>query len=75
MTGGNWYFSTSYDEPSLPYVLDTVGEGQIVFGSAYPEADSLYPRAVSTLQRRRDISDQAKKKILCDNAKSLFGWH
>jgi aminocarboxymuconate-semialdehyde decarboxylase len=75
MTGGNWYFSTSYDEPSLPYVLQTVGEGQIVFGSAYPEADSLYPRGVSTLQRRQDISDQAKIKILCDNAKSLFGWN
>jgi predicted TIM-barrel fold metal-dependent hydrolase len=75
MTGGKWYFATSYDEPSLPYVLQAIGEGQIVFGSAYPEADSLFPRAVATLQGRRDVSDQAKRKILCDNAKGLFGWN
>lgn len=75
VSGGNWYFSTSYDEPSLPYILQTVGEGQVVFGSAYPEADSLFPRAVATLQRRQDISEQAKRRILSDNAKALFGFN
>lgn len=74
MSGGNWYFASTYNEQSLPYVLETVGEGQIVFGSAYPDADSLFPGAVSTLQQRGDISQNAKKRILCDNAKVLFGW-
>jgi predicted TIM-barrel fold metal-dependent hydrolase len=74
MTGGNWYFATSYNEQSLPYVLETVGEDQIIFGSAYPEADSLFPGAVSSVSERRDVSDQAKKKILAENAKALFGW-
>ena len=74
MTGGNWYFATTYNEQSLPYVLQTVGEGQVIFGSAYPEADSLFPGAVASIRERRDISDQAKKKILAENAKTLFGW-
>jgi predicted TIM-barrel fold metal-dependent hydrolase len=74
ITGGNWYFATTYKEQSLPYVLETVGENQIVFGSAYPEADSLFPEAVSSIRARMDISDQAKKKILAENAKALFGW-
>jgi predicted TIM-barrel fold metal-dependent hydrolase len=74
ITGGNWYFATTYDEQSLPYVLETVGESQIIFGSAYPEADSLFPNAVSSVRERRDLSEQAKKKILAENPKALFGW-
>ena len=74
ITGGNWYFATTYNEQSLPYVLETVGEDQIIFGSAYPEADNLFPDAVSSIRARTDVSDQAKKKILSENAKMLFGW-
>jgi predicted TIM-barrel fold metal-dependent hydrolase len=74
ITAGNWYFATTYPEQSLPYVLETVGEDQIIFGSAYPEADSLFPEAVSSIRARTDVSDQAKKKILGENAKGLFGW-
>jgi aminocarboxymuconate-semialdehyde decarboxylase len=72
--GGNWYFATSYNEQSLPYVLETVGEGQILFGSAYPEADGLYPDAVSRLRQRNDISERAKQRILAQNAQTLFAW-
>jgi predicted TIM-barrel fold metal-dependent hydrolase len=74
LTGGNWFFVTSYNEHSLPYVVETIGENQIVFGSAYPEADSLFPQAAASVRRRGDISEQVKKKILGENAKALFGW-
>lgn len=72
--GGNWYFATTYDEQSLGYILETVGENQILFGSTYPEVDSPFPGAVTNLRQRKDISEQAKRKILADNAKTLFGW-
>ncbi len=72
--GGNWYFASTYDEQSLAYVLETVGEDQILFGSAYPDTDSLSPGAVANLRRRKDISEQAKNKILGQNAKALFNW-
>jgi uncharacterized protein len=74
ITGGNWYFATTYNEQSLPYVLDIIGEDQIIFGSAYPEADSLFPAAVASVSERSDVSEQAKRKILGENAKALFGW-
>jgi predicted TIM-barrel fold metal-dependent hydrolase len=74
IAGGNWYFATTYNEQTLPYVLQTVGEDQIVFSSAYPEADSLFPNAVATVRERTDISEAAKKRILGQNAKALFGW-
>ena len=72
--GGNWYFATAYHEQSLAYVLETIGENQILFGSTYPEVDSPFPDAVANLRQRQDISEQAKRKILADNAKALFGW-
>ena len=72
--GGNWYFASTYEEQSLPFVLETLGENQIFFGSAYPETDSPLPGAVANLRRRKDISEQAKNKILGQNAKALFDW-
>jgi predicted TIM-barrel fold metal-dependent hydrolase len=70
---GNWYYSTTGDEGTLPYVLDCIGDDIVVFGSRYPEADSLFPGAVSSVQTREDISEESKRKILSENAQRLFG--
>jgi predicted TIM-barrel fold metal-dependent hydrolase len=72
--GGNWYFAITHNEQSLAYILETIGENQILFGSSYPEVDSPFPGAVANLRQRKDISEQAKRKILAENAKTLFGW-
>ncbi len=72
--GGNWYFATAYQEQSLAYVLETIGENQILFGSAYPEIDSPFPDAIANLRQRQDISEHVKRKILAENAQTLFGW-
>jgi len=45
-----------------------------LFGSTYPEVDSPFRGAVANLRQRKDISGQAKQKILAENAKTLFGW-
>ena len=60
--GGNWYFASTYDEQSLAYVLETIGENQIFFGSAYPETDSPLPGAVANLRRRKDIPSKPRTK-------------
>ena len=46
----------------------------ILFASDYPHWDGLFPNAVSTLWKRTDISENAKQKILSDNAKRFYGW-
>jgi predicted TIM-barrel fold metal-dependent hydrolase len=56
-------------------VLDRVGEDQILFASDYPHWDGNFPYMVSTLQNRRDISDDAKRKIMYLNALTLYGWN
>jgi uncharacterized protein len=70
---GNWYYSTPGDEGTLAYVLNCIGDNGVVFGSSYPDGDSVFPLAVSSLQARGDISDESKRKILGDNARRLFG--
>jgi predicted TIM-barrel fold metal-dependent hydrolase len=71
---GNWYFTARSNESMLPYVVDTIGADKILFGSCYPDSDGLFPKAVSTLQERSDVSTEAKRKILQENARVLFGW-
>jgi len=46
----------------------------ILFASDYPHWDGLYPNAVSTISKRKDISENAKQKILADNAKKFYRW-
>jgi 2,3-dihydroxybenzoate decarboxylase len=70
---GNWYYSTPGDEATLAYVLDCIGDNGVVFGSSYPEADSAFPTAFSSLKARGDIAVETKRKILSDNAQHLFG--
>ncbi|MCZ6790055.1 MAG: amidohydrolase family protein [Chloroflexi bacterium] len=74
VTHGNWFFATEPGEKMLPYVIERIGNDKIVFGSDYPHWDSMFPHVVSTIRGRKDISDQPKQNILCDNAMRLYGW-
>jgi predicted TIM-barrel fold metal-dependent hydrolase len=74
VTNGTWFFATEPEEKMLPYVIERIGTDKIVFGSDYPHWDSMFPRVVSTIRGRTDISDAQKQNILCDNAMRLYGW-
>ncbi len=71
---GNWFFSAEPEEGMLPYVIERIGEDKILFASDYPHWDGMFPYVVSTIRGRKDISEDAKKKILGDNAKRFYGW-
>ena len=71
---GNWFCSTEPDEHELPHVIESFGADMILFASDYPHWDGLFPNAVSNITKRKDISENAKQKILADNAKKLYGW-
>lgn len=74
MTRGNWFYATEPEEGTLPYVMERVGQDLILFASDYPHWDGNFPYMVSTVRGRKDISEEAKQKILCQNAKRLYGW-
>lgn len=71
---GNWFFATEPEEGMLPYVIERIGEDKILFASDYPHWDGIFPRVVSTIRGRKDISDGAKEKILGKNAARFYGW-
>jgi predicted TIM-barrel fold metal-dependent hydrolase len=70
---GNWYFATEPEEGMLPYVIERIGEDKIFFASDYPHWDGIFPHVVSTIRGRKDISEQAKRKILGENAQRFYG--
>jgi predicted TIM-barrel fold metal-dependent hydrolase len=69
---GNLFFSTEADDVLLPYVIDLVGEDNMVFGSDMPHGDRE-PFVVRKVKERKDISDSAKLKILESNPARLYG--
>jgi hypothetical protein len=71
---GNLFFAAEPEEGMLPYVIERIGEDRILFASDYPHWDGMFPRVVSTIRGRQDLSDSAKRKILGENAKRFYGW-
>jgi predicted TIM-barrel fold metal-dependent hydrolase len=70
MTNGNFFFSAEPVEQALPYVLEHIGEGLVVFASDYPHGGSGF---ADDLLSRKDISEPQKMKILRDNGIRLLG--
>ena len=71
---GNWFFATEPEEETLPYVIERIGDDKILFASDYPHWDGIFPYVVSTIRGRKDISEQAKGRVLGENAKRFYGW-
>lgn len=68
----NVYFSCEVEDEILPYVLGLVGEGQILFGSDMPHGDRER-FAARALAERSDLGAAAKRKILEENPRRLYG--
>jgi predicted TIM-barrel fold metal-dependent hydrolase len=71
LRGGQVYVGCEVDDPLLPHVISLMGEEHLLYGSDIPhgDRDSFTVRA---LQKRDDIPDSAKKKILDDNARRFY---
>ena len=71
---GNLFFALEPEEETVPYVIERIGADKILFASDYPHWDGIFPRVVSTIRARKDISEDDKVKILGGNAKRFYGW-
>ena len=67
------FVSADAGEYMLGQVIDLVGDDRIVFSTDYPHPDSPWPHAVDTFLGLPGVSDASKRKILWDNARSLYG--
>jgi predicted TIM-barrel fold metal-dependent hydrolase len=66
------YVSANADETFLSSVADEIGEDRIVFSSDYPHPDAPFPHAVDEFLALDDLSAERKRKILWDNALTLY---
>ena len=72
---GRLYWSCEPDEKYLPFILNEVGDGSIIYASDYPHWDAIYPNSVKAIAERDEISPKSRRKILNENAIKLFGGH
>jgi predicted TIM-barrel fold metal-dependent hydrolase len=67
------YVSTQSDD-DFTYILSYAGEGNLVIGTDYGHGDtSSELNAIARFQALTELSSQAKRKILFDNPKALYG--
>jgi len=68
----NCYISCESDEKWLPLAMAEVGDSHVVMATDYPHFDSTFPKTVSGIRERPDLSPKQKKMILDDNALNLI---
>jgi predicted TIM-barrel fold metal-dependent hydrolase len=59
------------DEPTMKAAIDLVGDGNFSWDTDYPHPDGTYPWGVEAMLKQ-PISQDAKRKILWDNAARWF---
>ncbi len=62
------FISTEPDEKLVSHVVEAVGDDNILFSTDFPHPDSAYPHAVDTFMGLPDLTEESRRKILCDNA-------
>ena len=65
------YLSIECDEEPARYAVDALGEGNIVFSTDYPHADSKYPDSVDRFFDL-PLSESAQRSIMWDNCARLY---
>ncbi len=70
---GHCYVACDPDEVGVAAVVQALGPDNLVISTDWPHDDSLYPHAVDEFLAVEGISAEAKRKILWDNCKRLYG--
>lgn len=70
---GNCFISCDPDEEEIAHVVNVLGDDKIVFASDYPHWDAMFPGSVAAISERDDMPEQAKRRILGENAMRYLG--
>jgi predicted TIM-barrel fold metal-dependent hydrolase len=70
---GRCFIGADPDEKGVAHVVSSLGEGVVVYASDYCHWDCKFPDTVKIIEERRDLSESAKKRMLDDNGKRLYG--
>jgi len=67
------YCAVEVDEWSLPGVISTIGDDNLVVSSDFPHFDSEFPHAGDSFMALQNVSRESQRKILWDNCARLYG--
>ncbi|HUY17584.1 MAG TPA: amidohydrolase family protein [Candidatus Binataceae bacterium] len=70
---GNIFFGFEVEDKLLPWCIEEYGADCWLFGSDIPHYDRL-KYAARTFEARGDISEQNKRKLLCENTARFYKW-
>lgn len=65
------YFACEAEDLTLPAAIQILGEERIIYASDYPHHDYTV-NSVQEIRQREDISENAKRKILGENAARFY---
>ncbi|HTT36353.1 MAG TPA: amidohydrolase family protein [Burkholderiales bacterium] len=55
-------------------LLDVLGEDRVMWASDYPHADSTWPESKRAIEDNfKGVAPSARRRILCENARQLYG--
>ena len=68
-------YSTFQDEPLTAAIIESVGTGNVLWGSDYPHPDSVWPDSRETIERNLGHMDaEMRHKLTYENAGKLYGF-
>ena len=67
------YCAVEVGEWSLPAVITTIGDDNLILSSDFPHFDSEFPEAGNRFMGLEGVSLDSKRKILWDNCARLYG--
>jgi uncharacterized protein len=72
IASGQVSFTCEPEESILPYVLDTIGESQVMYASDYHHWDCEFPHSVHNLVSIPGLTEERKRIVLGRNAMTWF---
>ena len=75
LTGPQIYYGCEPDEKMLGYIVREIGSQSILYASDYPHWDMTWPDSAVLIWRREDLTLEAKKDILSENAKRFYNFN
>jgi len=73
--GDHWYATFWFEENGgdLQYLIDRVGEDNVMFETDFPHPTCMYPHPLQTVEERMTkLRPETRRKVLGDNAAALY---